>query len=84
MTESTPLKPAPSAEDRRAAAEALAAQAELATRVGRHGRANEILEAAMWLDPSPERIAQWALSSTRVGSVAQRDAMKEVASWFAQ
>ena len=38
----------------------------------------------MWLDPSPERIAQWALSSTRVGSVAQRDAMKEVASWFAQ
>ena len=76
-------KAPPTRAERCAAAETLSARAELAQRAGRHARATEILEAAMWLDPSPERIARWAASSARVGTDAQRAAMKEVASWFA-
>ena len=68
--------------DRSAAAEALVSKAGLATACGNRAKAAELAEAAMYLDPTPQRIREWALASAQVGSASHREALLEVASWF--
>ena len=74
---------APMKQEERAAAAALLAQkAELAGRCGSRAKAAELHEAAMFVDPSPERIRAWLRASAQTGSAAHRDALLEAASWF--
>lgn len=69
-------------EQRSAAASALAHKAELAQRLGSHSRSLELFEAAMRLEPTPERIHSWVLASAHTATGAKKEALMEVASWF--
>jgi len=69
-------------QERSAAASALAHKAELAQRLGSHHKSVELLDAAMRLDPTPDRIRAWLGASASGSSGVEREALLEIASWF--